>query len=1395
MSIYPANSKSGSTRLYDIQSLEDDGSNFQTWKYRVTKVLQVRGLWTVVSGEETDPGVSQPLDHSDWLRRDQEAHAQITLTLKDEPLNGVIHTATAKEAWDKLNVRYEGAGKQHIAYLISELFRNTLTDESPLESQLNAMRQKSYILTSLGQPLDDSLIAIAMVISLPSSYDVLRTILMATEDKLTTDSVVTRILTEEKTRREANSQVAFFAKTGKSKPKSKESGKRNVKCTYGPCKKKGHTEDECRKKKADLAAKDKDGKGDTKAGDLSAKVASIPSESEDNSNGDEALQLFVAEALAKRKVLLSRWIVDSGASSPMSSQREWFLNYSPLASPKRVWLGDKRYILAIGIGQVALTADLGNGKKRTALLQGVYHVPDLNGNLLSVSHLTKRGYSVSFTTSGCRIQNTEGQLIGTAHDKDNLYVFDGSPHVPERAYTATLDAASTLADLASDPSPSLNLFMAKTETSRASLDTWHRRLGHINVDSVLKMVRKGMAKGMEIVGETKQWVQAQCKPCLVGKASRKPIAKESDVENPRIFYRVYSDYCGPMPTTARTGHRGFSTHIDAKAHYADLRLLKTKDDELVEFKAYKQHAENVTGKRLAFLRTDGGGEYTSTVFEAYLKAEGIHHEITNPYTPQENGVAERMNRTIVEMARSMLNDAGLPPSYWGDAVQHAVYIINRTPTRALPDNITPYEAWTGNKPSLAHLRIFGCKAYVHIPKEKRKKLDAKSVECTYLGYAEHRKAYRLLHRPPHGGKPTVIESRDVYFDEGTEVEPSRVVIDVDPVEAAPESTPLKDEAQTPEASPRRSPRTTVEDVPDEDDEPPKLLPDPDDSDDEDEQPPAPAARPPSRPTSTAPSRRTAATYTPVGAPYPNPAPPPSLRRSLRTRKEPVRDDDPRLRVSSYNRKPKEREVQEMGDDLEGSSGHVEDAGEQPSRDSVGADEHARRANVSDDPRTYKEAMSRPDAECWKAACAEELLSFTKAELYDEVERPRNRKVVGCKWVFKIKRGPDGEIEKYKARLVAKGFTQVEDVDYDETFAPTTKFSTIRTLLALAAAHDLEIHQMDVKSAFLNGDLDEEIYMACPPGFEDRPDIVWRLRKALYGLKQASRQWYKKIRAEFESLGFKRSDADHGVFYKEVDGSLVIVALYVDDMLIFADKVSAIDSVKASLKEKFDMTDLGEAHWVLNMEIIRDRPNRTLELSQRQYVETILERFGMTDCRPVSTPMAANQKLAKLDEAEVDEKRYQSALGSLMYAMLGTRPDLAYAIGTLSKHAATPGEEHWTALMRVYRYLRKTTDVRLVYCGNSPGELVQGYVDADWGSDPMDRRSVTGHVFLIAGGAVSWSSKKQTSTALSSTEAASGKKHFTLSPHIAYVAVVAPLHTPWFIVVCSTYSGSIAACSS
>jgi hypothetical protein len=423
-----------------------------------------------------------------------------------------------------------------------------------------------------------------------------------------------------------------------------------------------------------------------------------------------------------------------------------------------------------------------------------------------------------------------------------------------------------------------------------------------------------------------------------------------------------------------------------------------------------------------------------------------------------------------------------------------------------------------------------------------------------------------------------------------------------------------------------------------------------------------------------------------------------------------------------------------------------------------------RDTVEGDPTSFKEAMRRDDHVQWEEAAQEEFKSIQSAGTWTLAPLPPGRKAIGCKWVFKLKKKADGSIDRYKARLVAKGYAQKEGIDYTETFAPVARFSAIRALLSLTAYYDFELHQMDVRTAFLNGDLDHEIYMTQPEGFValGQEHLVCKLRKSLYGLKQAGRSWNVKIDETLRGLGFKALKSDSCVYVYAKRRVVVFIALYVDDLLLASNSMPALTRLKADLAQQFSMKDLGEAQYMLGIQIERNRAARTLSISQAEYVRHVLDRFGMLDSRPVATPLEISGKLTQADcpvaGAAHDDafiRLYQSAVGAIMYAMLGTRPDIAFAVTALSQFNSNPGQVHWAAVKHVMRYLRGTVDYKLTYGPTGKTAItpvIYGYSDSDWGSDADDRRSVTGYVFLLGGGAVSWQARKQTTVALSSVEA-------------------------------------------
>jgi hypothetical protein len=554
---------------------------------------------------------------------------------------------------------------------------------------------------------------------------------------------------------------------------------------------------------------------------------------------------------------------------------------------------------------------------------------------------------------------------------------------------------------------------------------------------------------------------------------------------------------GPVPIPFLGKSVYYVSFIDDFSRNTWIYFLRKKSKVFDKFKEFKALVENQIENKIKLLRTNNGGEFCGNEIKEFCKKCGIERQKTIPYTPQQNGVAERMNRKLMEKTRSMLSGAGLGQEIWVEAVGTTCYLVNRSPSSSLDDK-TPHEVWSGKKPSLQHLRVFGYDAYVHFPKENRSKVDKKDEKCIFIGYKDGVKGYNLWN--PETKK--TVYGRDVVFREVKYVSKHEFL----PTQDEPEKIEL-------ELDDAKSESSEEEEAEEEDEEP----------------------------------------HTPV------------LRRSVRDKRKPERYSPPNFH-SNFSL-----------------------------------------SITDDDPRTVREAVNLEDSKLWKKAMVEEMDALDKNEAWDIVELPAGRKYVGRKWLFKKKFNAQGKVEKYKARLVAKGYSPVEGIDFGEIFSPVAKLTSIRFILSIVVAFDIEVEQMDVKTTFLHGDLEEEIYIKQPEGFvvKGKKELVCKLKKSLYGLKQSPRMWYQKFYTYILGLGFVRSRADHCVYSKQVGNHFIYVVLYVDDMLLVGNNVDVIKEVKSQLSSKFDMKDLGVANFILGMEIKRDRANRKLQLNQRKYVEKIL----------------------------------------------------------------------------------------------------------------------------------------------------------------------------------------------
>jgi hypothetical protein len=415
------------------------------------------------------------------------------------------------------------------------------------------------------------------------------------------------------------------------------------------------------------------------------------------------------------------------------------------------------------------------------------------------------------------------------------------------------------------------------------------------------------------------------------------------------------------------------------------------------------------------------------------------------------------------------------------------------------------------------------------------------------------------------------------------------------------------------------------------------------------------------------------------------------------------------------------------------------------------------------PENLQDAYSRPDGDKWRAAMHEELENLRTNHVYEEVPIPKGAKPITSKAAFRIKFDRNGNITRYKIRIMARGFVQREGIDYNEVFAPVASIESVRIIIALAAKYNLELDQMDVTGAYLNGKLDEEIYLTPPEGTNIKPGYCWRLRQSLYGLKQAGCTWNKTLDLKLRELGFNRLNAESCLHTYRGKEGLCFLVVYVDDLLLATASRTQMDKIKSMLTSTYKMHDLGPAKYILGMRIQWNHKEHTIALSQQQYANTVLERFGMSDCKPVFTPMETKIHPSADDPVDNEvvrtmkigdrEVTYHSIVGSLMWLTLGTQPDLAYTTGVIGRYSANPKACHWAMAKRALRYLKATKDTVLVFNGSDVNIDMQfhRYSDANWNSDHDTSRSTSGYVFISNRGAIAWSSKMQSMVSLSSTE--------------------------------------------
>ena len=940
----------------------------------------------------------------------------------------------------------------------------------------------------------------------------------------------------------------------------------------------------------------------------------------------EDKESLIVQTALKAQDKPSPWILDSGCSSHMTGDKKKFQKLQEYEGGS-VRFGNNDGAQIVGKG----TVKLNDGNIRS---EEVLFVVGLKHNLLSVSQICDKGNDVIFKKHGCEIRRANsGRLVAVG--------------------TRTCGNLYTLSDISEG-----SCLLGKESEDWL----WHKRLGHICFKNLMNICSKRAVRDMPSISKPANDI---CDSCQRGKQTRTQFkAKEYHTSKPLEI--IHTDLCGPMRTQSTNGDKYFILFIDDYSRMTWVQFLKHKSEAFKIFKVFKNQVENQMERRIKCLRSDRGGEFTSDEFSEFCIQHGIKRQFSAARTPQQNGVVERKNRAVQEMARTMLIESKIADRFWKEAVHTAVHIQNRCMMRPHEDR-TPYELWFGRRATVRHFKIFGSKCYIKRIEENLGKFEDRSDEGIFLGYSSMSKAYRCYNKRTK----TIVESADVRVDEQRDL-PKRNDDDDFPTyqDSIEEGKENKNKSKPPvQKSQVKKPE------------------------------------------------------------YSNS---PSNSNSV-SENEAEEDENTKTPPNRWHKDhPQEQIIGEFHTGIQTRRG--------------ASRTYSLLSSI--EPKNVSEASQD---ESWMKAMEEELTQIEKNETWELVPRPANKNVIGTKWVFRNKLNEDGKVVRNKARLVCKGYAQVEGIDFEETFAPVARLEAIRMFLAFAVYKDFTVYQMDVKSAFLNGKIKEEVYIEQPDGFQlgENPNLVCKLKKALYGLKQAPRAWYSRLDTYLQQQGFRKGMVDSNLYIKSEKANQLIVVVYVDDIIFGGSKNELCKNFADNMQTEFEMSMIGELAFFLGLQI--NQLKNGMFISQTKYVKEMLKKFTMEDCKPVSTPMTTGCKLSKDDKAPtVDQTQYRSMIGSLLY-LTATRPDILQAVCMVARFQANPKETHVTAVKRIFRYLKGTVEYGLWYPRGKDFTLI-AFSDADWAGCVDDRKSTSGGAFYLGNNLVGWHSKKQDSVSLSTAEA-------------------------------------------
>ncbi|KAJ9535957.1 LOW QUALITY PROTEIN: hypothetical protein OSB04_un000880 [Centaurea solstitialis] len=1046
------------------------------------------------------------------------------------------------------------------------------------------------------------------------------------------------------------------------------------------------------------------------------------------------------------------WYLDYGCSKHRTGRKEILHNFKPKFCGS-VQFGNEQYAPILGYGDVIqdkITI------KKVSLVEGLGH------NLFSID------LEVGFKKRRCVVKTESGKelLVGTR--RRNLYKID----------LRDVKAKNTLC------------LLSKASNQQSVL--WHRRLSHLNFKGLNKLVIGNLAIG---IPDLRFQQDHLCSACQLGKMKR--VSHKSKLEHgtEKPLQLIHMDLCGPMRVQSINGKKYVLVMVDDYSRYTWVKFLRSKDEAPEIIISVLKEVQVNLQSQVQKICSDHGTEFKNKVLGGYLESVGIKHTFAAVRTPQQNGVVERRNKTLVEAARTMLAYSKLPMFLWAEAVDTACYTQNRSIVNNRFGK-TPYELINNQVPNIGNFRVFGCRCFVMNDREDRHKLQAKSDEAIFIGYSKNSIAYRVYNKRTK----MVMESSNVKFDPYAEMasehdssEPGLTgvlaVNLVNPDHVTP--TKQKDGASTSTNNlsdldllfenfyneyfgSSSSDSTTTNnsfsihrDTTVNVQEPVSIS--------------SPSTSTISEDTSSVESPQVQTSIIPIPEnqeiiPIVDSS---QIQEADIGSSEDISDPIPIRMESTFDDYSQELQIVPSFESLQDvpicsytdSSYDLQlyrplphttkwtrdhplhqitgDPNAPVQTRSATANECLFAAFLSNvEPLKVADALADPD---WFIAMQEEINQFVRLKVWRLVPRPEGKSIIDTKWIFKNKKDEDNIVVRNKARLVAKGYRQQEGIDYNETFAPVARIEAIRMFLAYATHKDFTVYQMDVKTAFLNGVLKEEVYVSQPEGFvdQDHPDHVYILDKALYGLKQAPRAWYDSLSQFLVESGYSKGKIDNTLFIKREGEHIMLVQIYVDDIIFGSTCPNFCETFSKLMMTRYEMSMMGELNFFLGLQV--KQLSAGIFINQAKYNKDILKKYNLENAKIMKTPMSPSCALdSDSDGKTVDVTTYRGMIGSLMY-LTASRPDIMFSTCLCARYQSKPKESHLKAVKRIFRYLKGTVNLGLWYPKGSGYELT-GYTDADHGGCKLDRKSTTGHIQFLGDKLVSWASKKQNCVSLSTAEA-------------------------------------------